>query len=68
MIAAMASVQVPTPPPSMPYPNLRHAQMLVRKFCPRHNISYPQCGVFCFYGHALRHLHEVGTPLRAVQR
>lgn len=54
--------------PSMPRPNLRHAQALVRQFCAQRGISYAECGLLRSYGHVLRHLHEVGAPLRAVRR
>jgi fatty acid desaturase len=54
--------------PSMPRPNLRHVQPLVRQFCAQHDISYTQCGLLRSYGQALRHLHELGAPLRAVRR
>jgi fatty acid desaturase len=51
--------------PSMPRPNLRQAQAIVRDFCTARGISYSQCGLFRSYGQVLRHLHEVGAPLRA---
>jgi fatty acid desaturase len=51
--------------PSMPRPNLRRAQTIVENFCARHHIEYAQCGLFRSYGHVLRHLHDVGAPLRA---
>ena len=54
--------------PSMPRPNLRHAQKFVREFCIQHDISYSQCGLFGSYGQVLRHLHAVGVPLRAASR
>ncbi|GGP43532.1 fatty acid desaturase family protein [Saccharothrix coeruleofusca] len=50
--------------PSMPRPNLRRAQVIVRDFCARHAISYAECGLFTSYGHVLRHLHEAGAELR----
>ncbi|ASR36643.1 delta fatty acid desaturase [Prauserella marina] len=50
--------------PSMPRPNLRRAQTIVRRFCATHEIGYSQCGLFRSYGHVLRHLHAVGAPLR----
>jgi fatty acid desaturase len=50
--------------PSMPRPNLRRAQVLVREFCERRGVSYAQCGLFRSYGLVLRHLHEAGAPLR----
>ncbi|MGH3938411.1 MAG: fatty acid desaturase family protein [Pseudonocardiaceae bacterium] len=52
--------------PSMPRPNLRHAQVLVRQFCTQREISYLECGLLRSYGYVLRHLHAVGAPLRAV--
>jgi len=50
--------------PSMPRPNLRRAQPIVRRFCAEHGISYTQCGLFRSYGHVLSHLHKAGAPLR----
>lgn len=50
--------------PSMPRPNLRRAQPLVREFCARHGIPYSQCGLVHSYAEVLRHLHAVGAPLR----
>ncbi|MFD4549989.1 fatty acid desaturase family protein [Streptomyces sp. NPDC058246] len=50
--------------PSMPRPSLRHAQELVRTFCARHGIAYYETGLVRSYGQVLRHLHEVGGPLR----
>ncbi|MBA8823508.1 fatty acid desaturase [Saccharopolyspora lacisalsi] len=50
--------------PSMPRPNLRRAQPLVREFCERRGISYSQCGLLHSYAEVLRHLHAVGAPLR----
>ena len=50
--------------PSMPRPNLRHAQQLVRAFCAEHHISYAESGLFTSYVIALRHLQALGAPLR----
>ena len=50
--------------PSMPRPNLRRAQPLVRAFCAERGVSYSESSVFGSYGEALRHLHEAGVPLR----
>jgi fatty acid desaturase len=50
--------------PSMPRPNLRRAQVLVENFCARHGIDYAQCGLLRSYGYVIRHLHDVGAPLR----
>jgi fatty acid desaturase len=54
--------------PSMPRPNLRRAQPLVREFCVRRGISYRHCGIFASYAEVLRHLHAVGAPLRRSSR
>jgi len=51
--------------PSMPRPNLRYAQPIVRDFCARRGIEYRECGLLRSYGQVLRHLHAVGAPLRA---
>jgi fatty acid desaturase len=50
--------------PSMPRPNLRHAQPLVREFCLRHDLPYTEATLLGSYAEALRHLHAVGAPLR----
>lgn len=50
--------------PSMPRPNLRLAQPIVRAFCVRKGIEYSQCGWLRTYGYVLQHLHAVGRPLR----
>jgi fatty acid desaturase len=46
--------------PSMPRPNLRHAQQLVRTFCAEHGVAYSQTGLIDSYAQALRHLNSVG--------
>jgi fatty acid desaturase len=50
--------------PTMPRPNLRHAQPLVRAFCSQHDLPYTEATMFGSYAEALRHLHSVGAPLR----
>jgi fatty acid desaturase len=50
--------------PSMPRPNLRRAQGLVRAFCAQHGIAYHETGLLRSYAQVLRHLHAVGGPLR----
>ncbi len=50
--------------PSMPRPNLPRAQVIVQEFCAENGVAYAQCGFFASMGHVLRHLHEVGAPLR----
>jgi fatty acid desaturase len=51
--------------PSMPRPNLRRSQAMVREFCQRHNLAYCETTLLRSYAQALRHLHEVGQPLCA---
>ena len=45
--------------PSMPRPNLRRSQPLIREFCRQHGLPYCEAGLFGSYGQALRHLHSV---------
>ena len=51
--------------PNMPRPNLRHARHLVRAHCTLHRVPYTETGLFTSYAIALRHLHQLGAPLRA---
>jgi fatty acid desaturase len=50
--------------PSMPTPNLRRARPIVRGFCAEIGVPYCETGLIASYGEALRHLHDVGAPLR----
>ncbi|MEU3339772.1 acyl-CoA desaturase [Streptomyces sp. NPDC002144] len=50
--------------PSMPRPHLRLARPLVRARCRELGIPYAETGLVDSYRQALRHLHEVGEPLR----
>jgi len=50
--------------PSMPTPNLRRAQPIVREYCESLDVSYLESGLISSWSQALRHLHEVGRPLR----
>jgi fatty acid desaturase len=50
--------------PAMPTPNLRKAQPVVQAYCAEIGVSYEVTGLLDSYGQALRHLHEVGAPLR----
>ncbi|PDP88505.1 delta fatty acid desaturase [Glycomyces fuscus] len=50
--------------PSMPRPNLRRAQPLVRAACERYGLTYHETGLLHSYAEVLRHLHRVGGPLR----
>ena len=51
--------------PSMPRPNLRRSQPLIRAFCQAHAVDYRETSILGSYGEALRHLHAVGAPLRS---
>ena len=48
--------------PSMPRPNLRRAQPLVRDFCLQRKIAYAETSLLASYRLALRHLHAVRRP------
>ncbi|MGQ4272224.1 fatty acid desaturase family protein [Nocardiopsis changdeensis] len=50
--------------PSMPRPNLRRVQPLVRAACGRFGLEYHETGLLRSYAEVLRHLHRVGGPLR----
>ncbi|MPQ98205.1 acyl-CoA desaturase [Modestobacter sp. I12A-02628] len=48
--------------PSMPRPNLRHAQPLVAAFCAAKGVRYVETSAADSYGQVLKHLDDVGTP------
>ncbi|WP_419999940.1 fatty acid desaturase family protein [Streptomyces boninensis] len=50
--------------PSMPRPHLRRAQRAVRDHCRDLGIPYAETGLIDSYRQALRHMNEVGEPLR----
>ncbi len=50
--------------PGMPSANLRRAQPIVREYCREIGVPYEETGLIESYRQALRHLHEVGAPLR----
>jgi fatty acid desaturase len=50
--------------PSMPRPNLRRSQVLVKAFCHQRGIAYCETTLLRSYAQALSYLHEVGQPLR----
>jgi fatty acid desaturase len=50
--------------PSMPRPNLRHAQPIVRAFCQQEGLPYAERGILGSFAEVLGHLHAVGAPLR----
>jgi len=47
--------------PSMPRPNLRRAQVVIRRFCREHGVSYCETSLFRSWTEVLRHLDAVGT-------
>ncbi|GAA1756878.1 acyl-CoA desaturase [Nonomuraea bangladeshensis] len=51
--------------PGMPSPNLRLARPIVREYCRELGVEYAECGLIASWSQALRHLHDVGRPLRA---
>ncbi|WP_326594790.1 fatty acid desaturase family protein [Streptomyces sp. NBC_01803] len=50
--------------PSMPRPHLRLARPLVRQYLREAGLPYTETGLVDSYRQALRHMHEVGAPLR----
>jgi fatty acid desaturase len=52
--------------PSMPRPNLRRSQTMIRAFCLQHGLPYSQTSLIDSYAQALRHLHAVGRSLQPV--
>jgi fatty acid desaturase len=48
--------------PSMPRPNLRRAQHLVRDYCRERGVLYTETSLAASYGLSLRHLNAVATP------
>ncbi|MGW2343228.1 fatty acid desaturase family protein [Streptomyces sp. NPDC001661] len=51
--------------PSMPRPHLRLAQPMVKAHCRELGIPFVETGLVDSYRQALRHMYEVGEPLRA---
>jgi fatty acid desaturase len=47
--------------PSMPRPNLRHAQHLVRDFCAGHRVTYTETSLLSAYRIVIRYLNQVGS-------
>lgn len=47
--------------PSMPRPNLRRAQRIVRPFCDEHSVTYTEKTLRQSYGIVIRYLNEVGV-------
>lgn len=49
--------------PSMPRPNLRHAQRLIREFCVVNNLGYCETSLSESFRRILRHLHGSGHSI-----
>ncbi|GAB3865392.1 fatty acid desaturase family protein [Dactylosporangium cerinum] len=49
--------------PSMPRPNLRRAQVLVRRFCAENGVDYCETSLWRSWREVLRHLDGVGATL-----
>ena len=52
--------------PSMPRPNLRHSQTIIRAFCQQRDLPYCETSLAGSYAQAVRHLHSVGKSARTV--
>ncbi len=50
--------------PSMPRPNLRLAQPIVRAYCDQHQVTYTEVGLFESYGIVVDYLNNVGLQAR----
>ena len=50
--------------PSMPRPNLKKLQPLVRAYCAEHGVAYTEVGLFTSYGIVIRYLNNVGLRAR----
>jgi fatty acid desaturase len=51
--------------PSMPRPNLRRSQALIKTFCQQRDLPYCQSSLAGSYAQALRYLNAVGRASRA---
>jgi fatty acid desaturase len=50
--------------PSMPRPNLKLAQPIVRAYCEEHGVTYTEVGLFTSYGIVVDYLNAVGLRAR----
>ncbi|MEV6284656.1 acyl-CoA desaturase [Kribbella sp. NPDC051770] len=50
--------------PSMPRPNLRRVQPIVREYCAKHKVKYTEVGLFESYGIVIDYLNNVGLRAR----
>jgi len=54
--------------PRLPRNKLREAQPIIREFCRDNCIAYHETSVLRSYKEILKHLHEVGAPLREARK
>jgi fatty acid desaturase len=54
--------------PSMPRPNLRRAQPLIKDFCRQQQLPYCQTSLTASYTQALRHLNTIGKASRPAKK
>jgi fatty acid desaturase len=52
--------------PSMPRPNLRRSQAMIKEFCQQRGLSYCEASFGGSYAQALRYLNAIGRPPRPV--
>ena len=50
--------------PSMPRPNLRYSQAMIRAFCAQQDLPYCETSLVGSYAQALRHLNTIGKSAR----
>ncbi len=50
--------------PSMPRPNLKRVQPIVRAYCAEHDVSYTEVGLLTSYGIVVNYLNNVGLQAR----
>ncbi len=50
--------------PSMPRPNLKRAQPIVRAYCREHGVPYTELGLLASYAVVVRYLNDVGLRAR----
>ena len=50
--------------PSMPRPNLKRVQPIVREYCAEHDVSYHEVGLLASYGIVVDYLNHVGLRAR----
>jgi hypothetical protein len=52
--------------PSMPRPNLRRSQPLIKQFCQQQGLPYCEASFGGSYAQALRYLNTTGRPPRPI--